>query len=121
MEETGRASRVGELTFVYCRSVLRITNPSRRSRLQKSKLFPKLSLNPALSQTFTGDRKIDISSGSVGLEVIEKGNHFIVAEIVPLKLKKSHCFFSLLWRGIRAHTLGMDKNAFGNSRIEVIK
>ena len=75
---------------------MRITNASQKN-LWKSKLFPKLSLNPALSQTFTGDHEIDISSGSVALEVIEKHNHFIIAEIVLLKFKKSHCFFSLLW------------------------
>jgi hypothetical protein len=80
----------------YYRSVLRITNPLRKN-LQKSKPFPKLPFNPALLQTFTGDRKVDICSGSVVLEVIKKGNQFVVTEIVLLKLEKPYCFFSSLW------------------------
>jgi hypothetical protein len=80
----------------YCRSVLRITNPLRKN-LRKSKLFPKLPFNPALPQTFTGDHKVDICSGSVVLEVIKKGNQFVVTEIVLLKLEKPYCFFSSLW------------------------
>jgi hypothetical protein len=80
----------------YYRSVLRITNPLWKN-LRKSKLFPKLPFNPALLQTFTGDRKVDICSGSVVLEVIKKGNQFVVTEIVLLKLEKLYCFFSSLW------------------------